>query len=404
MAAKTTKTAEKAKPAETKAAAKTAAPKPRATFAAASFGNLRAASGEGQGEALRLMLADIIEDPDQPRKTFDQAELESLAETIRLKGVIQPIVVRPPVDGRYMLAFGARRFRASRIAGVKDIPAVIRAKEDDDFAAQVIENQQRANLSNSELSAAIDRLSSEGKNNKQIAAICNLKDYQVAAFKQAGNFPAELRERMDNADMRALYDLYRQWQKTPAEVIDALPEADTFITITEARRIIGSITGKPTGSIVLDRQAAPAPAPAPAPASVPSLPPAPVAERSEPTSEDAGEPASVEAKVADRAGFDFSRREPSPAPAAPFQPEADATRETVPAPAEEPAAQAPAPKPERPTAPPAAAPVFIVQIDGAEQGALVLDRKAETAGCALVRFPTGIEEITVSALRIVRIE
>ncbi|KND61507.1 Chromosome (plasmid) partitioning protein ParB [Candidatus Burkholderia verschuerenii] len=363
MTAKTIKTPAKAKPAPAKADAKTAAPKPRATFAAASFGNLRAASGEGHGEALCLMLADIIEDHDQPRRVFDQAELESMAETIKLKGVIQPIVVRPSVEGRYMLAFGARRFRASKIAGVKDIPAVIRVKDDDDFAAQVIENQQRANLTNSDLSAAIDKLSSEGKNNKQIAAICNLKDYQVAAFKQAASFPPELRARMDNSDMRALYDLFRQWGKTPVEVIEALPDADTFITITEARRIIGSITGKPTGSIVLDRHAAPALVPPPHQA--------PFAEQSKP------QPG--EAKVAERPGFDFSRPNLSP----------DAAL---------------APKPERSAEPHAAAPVFIVRIDGAEQGALILDRKAKTEGCALVRFPTGIEEISVSELRIVRIE
>lgn len=396
MTAKTTKTAPKAKPAPAKAATakaetKTAAPKPRATFAAASFGNLRAASGEGQGEALRLMLADIIEDPDQPRRAFDQAELESLAESVRLKGVVQPIVVRPPVDGRYMLAFGARRFRASKMAGVKDIPAVIRAKSDDDYAAQVIENQQRSNLSNSELATAIERLSSDGNNNKQIAAICNLKDYQVAAFKQAGNFPAELRERMDTADMRALYDLFRQWGKTPAEVIDALPEADTFITITEARRIIGSITGKPTGSIVLDRQAAPAPA------SVPSSPPAPVANGS-------GEPAPVEAKLADREGFDFSRPKSSPATSAPSAPEADGNQEQspAPAPASDPVTpKAPAPAPQAAVI---AAPTFIVSGKGAAQGALVVDRKAEREGWALVRFPTGIEEVALDELRIVRIE
>ena len=389
MTAKTTKTAPKVKAATAKADTKTAAPKPRATFAATSFGNLRAASGEGQGEALRLMLADIIEDPDQPRRAFDQAELESLAESVRLKGVVQPIVVRPPVDCRYMLAFGARRFRASKMAGVKDIPAVIRAKSDDDYAAQVIENQQRSNLSNSELATAIERLSSDGNNNKQIAAICNLKDYQVAAFKQAGNFPAELRARMDTADMRALYDLFRQWGKTPAEVIDALPEADTFITITEARRIIGSITGKPTGSIVLDRQAAPA--------SVPSSPPAPVAKGS-------GEPAPVEGKVGDREGFDFSRPKSSPATSAPSAPEADGNQEQspAPAPASDPVTpKAPAPAPQAAVI---AAPTFIVSGKGAAQGALVVERKAEREGWALVRFPTGIEEVALDELRIVRIE
>ena len=59
----------------------------RASFAAASFSNLRAATGEGAGEPLRIPLADIDEDPKQPRQTFDQDELEALALTIRERGV-----------------------------------------------------------------------------------------------------------------------------------------------------------------------------------------------------------------------------------------------------------------------------------------------------------------------------
>ena len=235
------------------AAAKKSAPRPRAAFAAATFGNLRAAAGEGRGEALRILLADIDEDPGQPRTVFDDEALESMAQSIRAHGVVQPVVVRPPVDGRYRLVFGARRVRASRLAGVADIPAVIRTADQADFAAQLVENQQRADLSNSDLVVAIGRLVAEGLGNRDIAAICSLRDYQVPAFRQAANFPPELAERIDNADMRALYDLFRQWGRTPAEVVAALPGPDTFITVTEARRIVGEITGKPTGSVVLER-------------------------------------------------------------------------------------------------------------------------------------------------------
>lgn len=352
--------------------------KPRASFAAGSFGNLRAASGEGQGEALRILLADIDEDPDQPRKSFDQAELESLAESIRLKGVVQPIVVRPPQDGRYMLAFGARRYRASKLAGVADIPAVVRAAGDVDYATQVIENQQRANLANSELAAAVEQLSAEGHTNKQIGTICNLKDYQVAAFKQVGKFPNELRERLDNADIRALYDLFRQWGKTPQEIIDALPDAETFITITEARRIVGSITGKPTGSIVLE-QSIPAPAPSADPLPSPAVP---FARESAQEPEDAPPPAQQIPEPLHGA---------RPVPAAPqrsIEEEWDARR---------PASQTPAPNGN-------GAPIFIVKVGDGETGRLVVDRRAEREGSVLVAYATGIEEVDAAELRIVRTE
>lgn len=225
----------------------------KASFAAASFAHLRAAAGEGAGEPLRIPLVDIDEDPKQPRRMFDQADLEVLAQTIREKGVLQPIGVLPPVGGRYVISFGARRFRASRMAGQADIPAVIVPEGQRDFATQVMENQQRADLSNSELADAVNQLHGEGRQGKDIAAICNLKDWQIAAYRAVEKMPDFLRSRLDNGDMRALYDLYRAWQKHPARVEDAMPEAGTFLTITEARRIVGALTGAATGSIILDQ-------------------------------------------------------------------------------------------------------------------------------------------------------
>ena len=226
----------------------------KAAFAAASFANLRAAAGEGDGEPLRIALVDIDEDPNQPRKAFNEAELEVLAETIRMRGVLQPVGLLPPEKGRYTLAFGARRFRASKLAGMADIPAVIVPSEQRDFATQIIENQQRADLSNSELAAAVNQLHAEGKRGREIAAICALKDYQVAAFRAVERLPGFLVDRLDTGDIRAIYDLYRAWQKQPAAIEDAMPEADAFLTITEARRIIAAATGKPSGSIVLSRE------------------------------------------------------------------------------------------------------------------------------------------------------
>ena len=144
--------------------------KPRARLPEAVRVSLRAASSQ-PGEALRLPLGDIDEDPHQPRTVFDAAELQSMADSIRAHGVVQPIVVRPPVNGRYVLAFGARRLRASRLAQVPDIPAVIRPAGSGDFAEQLIENQQRADLSNSDLATAIARLVGEGASTKDIAAL-----------------------------------------------------------------------------------------------------------------------------------------------------------------------------------------------------------------------------------------
>ncbi len=201
---------------------------------------------------------DIDEDPEQPRTTFDQGELEQLAETITLLGgVLQPIGLRAPVDGRYMLVFGARRYRASRLLGLADIPAIIVAGEQAGLAAQVIENQSRANLSNSDLAAVVKRLGAAGMKGKQIATVCGLTDYAVTMFRSVGKLPPFLSKRLDEGDMRAIYELFTAWGKHPAEIEAAMDGHDAALSVTEARRIIESATGRSTGSIFLTPKAGP---------------------------------------------------------------------------------------------------------------------------------------------------
>ena len=103
-------------------------------------------SKKGSGESLRL--SDIEPRHDQPRKTFDREALEALADSIAAYGVLQPIIVRENTDfGTYEIIAGERRFRAAKMAGLTEIPAVI-FDGDDLKAAQValIENVQREDL------------------------------------------------------------------------------------------------------------------------------------------------------------------------------------------------------------------------------------------------------------------
>jgi len=89
----------------------------------------------------------ISPNPDQPRKRFDEAALERLAESLKRSGVIQPLVLRPLADGRYELIAGERRWRAAKAAGLTEVPAVLRS-EDQSKSLQiaVIENMAREDL------------------------------------------------------------------------------------------------------------------------------------------------------------------------------------------------------------------------------------------------------------------
>lgn len=109
----------------------------------------------------QIPLAQIGANPDQPRKTFRDAELNDLAASIKEKGVLQPILLRA-VAGRpynYEIVAGERRFRASKLAGLTEIPAVVK-KLDDNNAMEIalIENVQRENLDPVEEAAAYKNL------------------------------------------------------------------------------------------------------------------------------------------------------------------------------------------------------------------------------------------------------
>ncbi|MFQ6840380.1 MAG: ParB/RepB/Spo0J family partition protein [Agathobaculum sp.] len=96
----------------------------------------------------QLALAKVEPNPNQPRKVFDQQALEELAESIRLHGVITPITVRRgQKDGYYQIIAGERRWRAARLAGLKEIPAmVLEAGESEVMELALIENLQRQDL------------------------------------------------------------------------------------------------------------------------------------------------------------------------------------------------------------------------------------------------------------------
>ena len=100
-----------------------------------------------QDDSLRtLKLRDVEPNPNQPRREFDPAALEELAESIRQNGIITPITVRK-VDDRYQIIAGERRWRASRMAGLEDIPAyVLEVDEREAYQYALVENLQRQDL------------------------------------------------------------------------------------------------------------------------------------------------------------------------------------------------------------------------------------------------------------------
>lgn len=101
-------------------------------------------AGEG---SVSVKIADIEPNRDQPRKEFDSAALSELADSIAQHGVLQPLLLRPMLSGGYRIVAGERRWRAARMAGLTEVPAVVREMTDsEEMLFALIENLQREDL------------------------------------------------------------------------------------------------------------------------------------------------------------------------------------------------------------------------------------------------------------------
>jgi ParB family chromosome partitioning protein len=116
----------------------------------------RGASGNGE---ILLPLDKLKANPNQPRKIFEEESLKELADSIREQGIIQPIIVEDAGDGSYTIVAGERRSRAAHLAGLREVPVLIRNYSDEKrLEVSIIENVQRADLNPIEEAAAYKNL------------------------------------------------------------------------------------------------------------------------------------------------------------------------------------------------------------------------------------------------------
>ncbi|MCU0257438.1 MAG: ParB/RepB/Spo0J family partition protein [Solirubrobacteraceae bacterium] len=124
---------------------------------------LQVSSQHGDRPELRDVPVELIgPNPAQPRRRFDEAALEALADSLRENGVLQPVLVRPVAGGRYELVAGERRWRAAQRAGLDAIPAIVEARDDaGSLEAAIVENMAREDLNPVEEARAVAALVEE---------------------------------------------------------------------------------------------------------------------------------------------------------------------------------------------------------------------------------------------------
>ena len=151
---------------------------------------------EEQGKTVSLRISDIEPNREQPRKQFDEAALADLAASIEQHGVLQPLLVRPLPGGGYQLVAGERRWRASRMAGLTEVPVVVREMTDREASElALIENLQRQDLNPMEEALGYRTLMEQyGMTQEEAAQAVNKSRPAVANALRLLNLPEELAE------------------------------------------------------------------------------------------------------------------------------------------------------------------------------------------------------------------
>jgi ParB family chromosome partitioning protein len=120
-------------------------------------------AGEHEGPELRELHVELVApSPEQPRKRFDEEALQALADSIKERGVLQPVLVRPRPGGSYEIVAGERRWRAAKLAGLETLPALVQQRDDaQSLEAALVENMAREDLNPIEAARAVAGLVEE---------------------------------------------------------------------------------------------------------------------------------------------------------------------------------------------------------------------------------------------------
>jgi ParB family chromosome partitioning protein len=151
----------------------------------------------------RIPISQIETNPKQPRHDFDEQALNELAASIKIHDIIQPITVSKLPNGKYRLISGERRFRASKIAGLKDLPAYIRQADDQQLLElALLENLQREDLNAIEVSLSYKRMMDElNYTQEQVAERMGKERSTVANYIRLLRLPPDIQVAVRNGDI-----------------------------------------------------------------------------------------------------------------------------------------------------------------------------------------------------------
>jgi ParB family chromosome partitioning protein len=203
----------------------------------ALLGDVSAPREDGfAGEGVQMLaVAAIFPNPDQPRRHFDDAALDELAASLREKGVIQPIIVRPKGQGFEIVA-GERRWRAAQRAQLHQMPALVRAIGDSEtLEIAIIENIQRRDLNSIEEAEAYQRLAKEfGHSQETLGRIVGKSRSHVANLLRLLDLPVTVREMVADGRLSMGHARALVTAPDPAALAAEVVRRDLSVRETEA--------------------------------------------------------------------------------------------------------------------------------------------------------------------------
>lgn len=176
---------------------------------------------------------DIISpDPNQPRKNFDEAALQELADDLKKNGLIQPIVVRDDPDnvGKFIVVAGERRLKAAKLTGFKKIRSILSTYDNSQLGyVQIAENAKRDNLKFYEMAEFIVSRSDAGEKQAGIAEKLGLSKTRISEYMSWRDAPSFFKESKEKfPSMRAFYDLVKLYAEYPSEVTEFINKAESI--------------------------------------------------------------------------------------------------------------------------------------------------------------------------------
>lgn len=160
---------------------------------------------EDNNEVVTIKISQIEPNRNQPRRSFDEDALEELSQSIKEHGVLQPILIRPQIYGGYQIVAGERRYRASRMAGMTEIPAIIKELSDSEtMQIALIENLQRRDLSDLEEAKGYQTLMDEyGFSQEDVARTVGKSRSAVANTLRLLGLPDDVKELLEQGKLSA---------------------------------------------------------------------------------------------------------------------------------------------------------------------------------------------------------